>query len=201
MMKKTIFLRGLVLIASLAVAALPANAFDSCRAVDFNGDGILNLADVDIFASAFGTADPRVDLDGSGLVDEEDQPFFVAFFGQPCTGCMANLVDTGGAPTVDAADRDALVAAYGTDCRGDLNRDGTVDQAGDVDLLRFYIGPAPAGSLEARADFNDDGMVNLNDISIFVPMIGTDCSADLNTDGAIDTNDLWVLLASWGPCP
>ena len=205
---KAILLRGLVLVASLAVAVLPANAFDSCRAADFNDDGLVNVFDILIYTSAVNTVDPRVDLDGSGLVNEEDYPFIEAFFGQTCTGCTANLVDVGAVPgldrvpTVDGDDRAALEAAYGTDCRGDLNRDGTVDQDGDIDLFVFYNGrPAPVGSPEARADFNGNGVVDTFDLLAFLDMVGNDCSADLNKDGAIDTNDLWAMLASWGICP
>ena len=176
--------------------------FDGCRAVDFNDDGVISLLDLTAFSAAYGSSDPRVDVDGSGVVDDEDLPFLSGFFGQTCSGCTANLVDTGKPATVDAADRAALEAAYNLDCRGDLNRDGVIDDDLDLDLFSFYFGrSAPPGSVEARADFNGDQVISLADFGAFASMVGNDCKPDLNKDGAVDTNDLWVLLASWGSCP
>ena len=200
MRQKTGWLATLVLVAALVVSQ-PALAFDSCQAVDFNGDGNVDLLDGSLLGAAYGTADPRIDVDGDGTVGDEDVSIFFAFFPQTCAGCMANLDDSDGLNEVNAADRIALELAYGTDCRGDLNRDGTIDKL-DIDLFVLYIGdPAGPGTPASRADFNGDGAVNLLDNGALVGMIGNDCRPDLNTDGAVDTNDLWALLASWGPCP
>ncbi len=182
--------------AVLLTAGQPAAAFDSCRAVDFNGDGTVDLLDVAILSAAVGTADPRVDVDGDALVGDADASIFLAFLNQTCSDCTADLDGSG---AVDAADRTILESAYGTACRGDLNGDSVVDK-GDVDLFVIYL-TSPASPATDRADFNGDGVADLGDVGLLTAMLGNDCTADLNKDGEIDANDLWALLASWGSCP
>ncbi|MCC5794666.1 MAG: hypothetical protein JJT85_08010, partial [Chromatiales bacterium] len=50
---------------------------------DFNGDGIVNFADLAIFRSRFGTQDPDADLNGSGNVGFADLAIFISLFGKP----------------------------------------------------------------------------------------------------------------------
>lgn len=201
-MRKWVRIASLVLVVTMVAGTSgSASGIDSCRVLDFNDDGFLNFSDVNVLVAAFGLPDPRVDVDGSGLVDQADVIFLLTFLELGCSGCNANLDDTDGLSVVDAADREALEAAYGTDCRGDLNRDGTVDNDRDVELLVEYFGkPTGPDQPATRADFNGDGSVSLADIAPFGAMIGNDCRADLNFDGAVDTNDLWALLSSWGSC-
>lgn len=199
-MQRLLRIAPLVIAASL-VLGQPASAFDGCRAVDFNGDGTVNLLDAFFLSEAFGEENPRVDVDGSSVVDDADIVFWEAFAGETCTDCAANLVDPIRPPTVDAADRAALEAAYGRDCRADLDRDGTVDGDGDVALFILYLGePTGPGLPATRADFDGDGAVTLLDQGVLSAAIGRDCRPDLTKDGSVDTNDLWALLASWGRC-
>ncbi len=199
-MKALLRIAPLVFIAGLVIVR-PAAAFDGCRAVDFNGDGTVNILDVVFLSSAFGQPDPRVDVDGSGEVDNADIAFWEAFLGETCTDCAANLDDTDGNSTVDAADREALEGSYSRDCRADLDRDGTVDSDGDVDLFVLYLGqPVGPGLPATRADLDGDGAVTLLDANVLAAANGRDCRPDLNKDGLVDTNDLWALLAAWGPC-
>ncbi|MCH9648108.1 MAG: hypothetical protein K0U98_07715 [Deltaproteobacteria bacterium] len=194
----------IIAVAVLFFTSQPVQAFDGCKAVDFDDDGVVSLSDLVILndPNVFGQPNARLDVDGSGAVDLADFYFLAGFIGQTCSGCTANLVSPARPPVVDGADRSALESAYGRDCRGDLNRDGVVDDDLDNDLFGVYLNnPAPPGSPQARADFNEDQVVDLLDVNLFVAMIGTDCTVDLNKDGAVDTNDLWALLAAWGPCP
>ena len=54
------------------------------------------------------------------------------------------------------------------------------------------------------ADFNDDGVVDGNDVGLFFVEWGCSepnpCPADLNQDGIVDGNDLGLLFVEWGPC-
>jgi len=74
--------RGLV---AIGVTLLAGTAFaqGSCE-TDYNGDGITNEADVEIFRSALGTQDgdegffSAADLDGDGAVTASDYAIFLA---------------------------------------------------------------------------------------------------------------------------
>ena len=39
---------------------------------DFNGNGVVDIADIQVVASAWGTANPSYDFNASGVVDTED---------------------------------------------------------------------------------------------------------------------------------
>ena len=47
---------------------------------DFNRDGVVDLSDFFLFADAFGSTNPRYDLDGSGTVDFADFYLFADYF-------------------------------------------------------------------------------------------------------------------------
>ncbi len=53
------------------------------------------------------------------------------------------------------------------------------------------------------ADFNDDGVVNGDDLGTLLGSWGAcvDCEADFDLSGQVDGNDLGTLLGAWGPCP
>lgn len=57
------------------------------------------------------------------------------------------------------------------------------------------------GSAEAcRADLNNDGMIDGEDLGTLLSDWGGTGLADLNCDGDIDGDDLGALLAAWGKC-
>lgn len=64
--------------------------------------------------------------------------------------------------------------------------------------LQFYFMTPCASDLSA------DGVVDGNDLGMFLGAWGTTCScacaADLDENGAVDGGDLGVMLGSWGPC-
>ncbi|MBI2801051.1 MAG: thrombospondin type 3 repeat-containing protein [Gammaproteobacteria bacterium] len=49
---------------------------------DFNNSGFVNVADLAIFKSRFGTGDPDADLNGSGFVNVADLAIFKRLFGK-----------------------------------------------------------------------------------------------------------------------
>ena len=53
---------------------------------------------------------------------------------------------------------------------------------------------------QRQADFDDDGVVNVNDVLILIGQFGGPGSADLDGDGVVDSDDLLWVLASWGDC-
>ncbi|QDU71433.1 PEP-CTERM sorting domain-containing protein [Mucisphaera calidilacus] len=65
---------------------------------DLNGDGVVDAADIDTIAAGFGTTDPKLDIDGSGLVDVDDLNEFVTvnlgtFLGDANLDESVNLLD------------------------------------------------------------------------------------------------------------
>lgn len=60
----------------------PAEPAADCPG-DFNGDGVIDGADMGLMLGAWGDADPKLDLDGSGAVDGGDLGMLLGFWG-PC---------------------------------------------------------------------------------------------------------------------
>jgi endonuclease/exonuclease/phosphatase family metal-dependent hydrolase len=58
--------------------------FTTVRPADFNGDGIVNVADYLAFLAAYSVGDLRVDFTGDGMIDVGD---YLAFLGEYSTGC------------------------------------------------------------------------------------------------------------------
>ena len=57
-------------------------------------------------------------------------------------------------------------------------------------------------------DLNDDGLVNVSDLTILLGMwghecepVGDVCRPDINHDRIVNVSDLQILLGAWGPCP
>ena len=67
----------------LASLAVRDAAIERC-AGDFNGDGTLDLSDVNLFITAFIGQQPAGDLDGNGVWDLNDVNRFVSFFLAGC---------------------------------------------------------------------------------------------------------------------
>ena len=74
--------RGLVVVGVMLLAGT-AFAQGACE-TDYNGDGVTDLADVEIFRNALGTQDgdegffTAADLDGDGAVTSSDYAIFLA---------------------------------------------------------------------------------------------------------------------------
>mgnify|MGYP002395752203 CR=1 FL=1 len=80
-MRSTNSRRRLVILAACFVLALTLPAVAQAATgtgADINGDGVVNLADIGLFASLFfsPTYDPRVDLDCDGVISLADIGLF-----------------------------------------------------------------------------------------------------------------------------
>lgn len=60
------------------------NDFCPCGPGDFNGDGVVDLADVTAFINAWQNQDPSADLDGNGIFDLADVVIFIQNFQRGC---------------------------------------------------------------------------------------------------------------------
>ena len=80
------------------------------------------------------------------------------------------------------------------------NPNNSVTEAGidefNIDRVLCEDGPVCGG------DFDDNGVVNGNDLAVVLAGWGTSNPAgDTNNDGVINGVDLATVLASWGVCP
>ena len=74
-----------------------------------------------------------------------------------------------------------------------------------VALATVFLGPGPCGGPDPDPDVNDDGVVNILDISFVSSCLGEDISvnlqcaaADADVDGDVDQDDLDFVLAHFG---
>ncbi len=127
-----------------------------------------------------------------------------ALVGELCASLSIPYARCPGQPWADC------VRAMGAFCDGTGCRRIT-----DVEAAEFFIPWAGPGSTcddadgdghadicpeDQPADFNNDGVVDGNDLGILLSEWGPGMSrADLNRDGAVDGTDLGMLLAAWGP--
>ena len=75
------------------------------------------------------------------------------------------------------------------DGRGDLNRDGATDDH-DIDLLSEAV---RGDSSAPRFDFNQDGMVDVEDRQYLIQRLMRAATGDANLDGIVDTIDFAIL--------
>lgn len=67
----------------LGAVSVRDSAMERC-AGDFNGDGVVDLRDINDFISAFLGQEPEADFDNNGVFDLQDVNLFVAFFTSGC---------------------------------------------------------------------------------------------------------------------
>jgi hypothetical protein len=106
---------------------------------DFNKDGVLDVADVDLLTAeiAGGTTESTFDLSGDGVVDDADLKTWLS----------------------EAAEHNGFSVAY---LAGDSDLDGSVD-AGDLNNLALNW--RQDVSLWSAGDFNADGSVDAGDLN------------------------------------
>ena len=118
---------------------------------DFDGDGDIDADDVDILCANMGGALDPYDLDGSGVVDEDDMIYHVTV--------LIEYDNTG----------DGVPDGNGT-YRGDFNLDGVVN-ATDLQIMKGSFGSSGVGYAAGNA--NCDTVVNATDLQILKGNFGS----------------------------
>jgi hypothetical protein len=74
---------------------------------------------------------------------------------------------------------------------------------GDDDVQFFALAPDEVDTGEpCDADTNDDGMVDVTDLTNVILAWGSDDpSADIDGNGVVDVSDLTAVILAWGACP
>ena len=103
---------------------------------------------------------------------------------------------------VTSSDLNILYTVYGNTCQylsGDFNLDGVVD-ATDYALFNLVFNTTCSSS-NCPADLNFDGVINVNDFLIFSSQYGQTCdylNADFDQDGIVDLDDSSLLYNQIG---
>lgn len=126
-----------------AMTLSPADFVDSVLG-DFDADGLLTAADINLLAAAFGQSDPVFDLDGSGTVNQEDhQQWVEGVFGTFLGDADLNR-------RVEFADFLLLSGNFGQDggwAEGDFDGNGTVEFADFLSLSGSFGRSAEVASV------------------------------------------------------
>ncbi len=157
---------------------------DTCASSDINNDGKIDQIDVDLITPLLtvtlfaSVAD--ADINNDGIVNIVDITIIANCIGQDpsaVNACAAADVDGDG--NIDSTDVDDVAANFG-----------------DTD---FTAGPDP--------DINQDGVVNIVDVSIIGNCVGQDpaivsaCTlADVDGNGSIDLSDIEYVKTNFGNC-
>lgn len=123
-----------------------------------------------------------------------------------CIGDLTGFSDVAPEMVVDADDVTELLPYFGEECLDDcvvpfcppecnfdLNHNHVIGE-GDLRVLLGNWGPC-----RDRADVNDDGEVDLDDVAAVLDDLGTDCRPDLDFSGEVEGNDLNLAQLAWGP--
>ncbi|MFV2056451.1 MAG: hypothetical protein ACC707_08275, partial [Thiohalomonadales bacterium] len=154
---------------------------EECKKADFNGDNVVDIQDLLIFRDGV-----IYDLDQDGFVDlrivieSQDLLLFKSCFGQAVEGNCLNA-DFNNDGSIDITDffifRDGSIF--------DLNHDQIVDiyeTSPDSDQAIFESCRFQTSEKCLQADFNLDGVVNDDDLNLFMGVV----KFDFNNDGYID---------------
>lgn len=153
--------------------------------VDLWPDGVVGSNDLNtVLGSWSGGEDegPAAgDIDGDGLAGCFDLDIVLARWGT----CPEH--DVNGDGDSDHHDLKMIIDHEKRDCRRDLDRDGCVDNA---DLATFACLEETDHPI---ADFDGNGVVDVQDEAMIVEALGMDCRGDVNGDGVIGWSDVKVV--------
>ena len=160
---------------------------------DLNGDLSTNAADIDFLYSQFGSNDWLVDLDVTGITDDDDATTLI----ETILGTNFGDLDLNGSVTgADLATLDANLGLSGLGwAGGDIDGSGIVDSA-DRALLLANLDTLPG-------DLDGDGFVGLDDLDIILlnwnqnVTPGDLLAGDYDGDGFVGLDDLDGVLNNW----
>ena len=170
---------------------------ENCSQADFNGDKVVNDKDVVLFQKA-----AQFDLNNDTLVDLRDMSNIVVEYSKDLamvTACLYKMPegecatsDLNADSVIDLKDINSFIDA----AQFDLNGDGIIDYSHDntgvlantyvnEDFKKFqecYFADTSVSTECVIADFNEDGIVNAVDFSLFL----SSQKFDLDKDGFVD---------------
>lgn len=184
-------------------------ACDGC-CEDMDGNGVVTSTDLTIFLSYFGTqcdieCSCPGDLNWDNVVDQDDlYDVLLPLFGTNCTGCCSDLDGNGIINTVDLTNLLSLMGTTCPDCTscpGDFDGSGYVDQDDLNEFILLFNQPCD-GCCE---DMNEDGMVDILDLYLWLPFQDTNCNpeecdhcpGDFNFDLVVDDDDALIMLNAY----
>jgi len=158
------------------LTGLPTNArwtiYPPPRLGDFDGDGLVDLADLQALAACYGApllaGYEMMDFDGDSVVG----PLDGASFAERLFGRVPDCNGNGVADLVE------------------ILTDPSLDQDGDGHLDDCGQRPAPE-------DLNGDGVVDGGDLGLLLANWGSWGVGDLDGNGVVDGADLGTLLSAW----
>ncbi len=189
------------------------------RQGDFNADGVIDDADIDLLMAAIAetSTDGQFDLTGDGDLDSLDTDRMIRVIlnteygdanldGQVSVGDLVLLAESFDTPggwaqgdfngdgVISLGDLVLLGANFGlvAPVIGDINGDREVDAA-DIDRLQLLI---RAGATDENLDLNDDGAVNQGDVDLLVRDILDAEYGDANLDGTVGLGDLTLVAGN-----
>ena len=148
---------------------------DTLTALDTNGDGVIDLLDLD----TSGDGVPDLDLDGSGVVDDADLALYYDF--PEAVDCQDSfLLGTGVITSGGVFDMDSQ----------QLIRGKGKSKAVDVTELFQWSGYA----CDQAFDTDGDGQIDLGDLDTDGDGVP---DQDINGDGVVDVDDLTLYLQTY----
>ena len=179
------------------------DGFGNACDADFDGDGLVTLADFGVLKCVFGTADPVVDMNGDGVVGLPDFSLLRASLYLPPGPAGATSGDLDGDGVHDAIDG----------CPGVADPDQVDDDSDGVgDACDNCVGFANAAQHDTDydgvgnacdCDFTQDGICGGPDFGVLVQIINgggvdTGVGADMNHDGVVDELDFEQFKEAFG---
>ena len=162
---------------------------------DVDGNGLVNVNDYLLMLSHNGSTHPQTDLNGDGVTNQVDVDLLTSNFGGTCA--RADLGDVDCSTVVDVNDALVVIGLQGTtDSAGDLDGDGQVDSR-DIDLLAANWGHRASADLPG--DVDGDWVVDQVDHDLLAAAFGSNWApADIDASGLVNINDFLALSARFG---
>ena len=171
---------------------------------DFDGNKIVDGADLGMLLGEYGKKASKLDLDGDGIVNDADKELLMGAWTKSTQNAPEKpkvFGDLNEDSKVDGADLGLLLGEWGkTDSKMDLDGDGTVNDADMKLLLGAWTKPGQDAPEKPKmfGDLNDDNKVDGADLGLLLGDWGKSGSKmDLDGDGMVNGSDLKLMMQAW----